>query len=99
VTGHFASTGSLSHRRYLQKKVNEWLSYLLQSRGQDILRMKGVLSFRGEPRRYVFHGVHMIFDGQLERPWNGGPRGNRLVFIGRNLDRQELEAGFESCIA
>jgi G3E family GTPase len=80
-------------------KVNDWLSYLLQSRGQDILRMKGVLSFRGEPRRYVFHGVHMIFDGQLERPWGGGERRNRLVFIGRNLDRSELEAGFESCIA
>ena len=80
-------------------KVNEWLSYLLQSRGQDILRMKGVLNFRNEPRRYVFHGVHMIFDGQLERPWGDAARGNRLVFIGRKLDRSELEAGFESCIA
>jgi G3E family GTPase len=80
-------------------KVNEWLSYLLQSRGQDILRMKGVLNFRGEARRYVFHGVHMTFDGRLERPWTGGPRFNRMVFIGRKLDRHELEAGFESCVA
>jgi G3E family GTPase len=80
-------------------KVNDWLSYLLQTRGQDILRMKGVLSFRGEPRRYVFHGVHMVFDGQLERPWDPGERTNRLVFIGRSLDRRELEAGFESCVA
>jgi G3E family GTPase len=80
-------------------KVNDWLSYLLQSRGQDILRMKGVLQFKDEPRRYVFHGVHMIFDGQLERPWGAAARRNRLVFIGRKLDRTELEAGFESCIA
>lgn len=80
-------------------KVNDWLSYLLQSRGQDILRMKGVLNFRSEPRRYVFHGVHMVFDGRLERPWGAGERSSRLVFIGRNLDRQELEAGFESCVA
>jgi G3E family GTPase len=80
-------------------KVNDWLSYLLQSRGQDIMRMKGILSFKGEPRRYVFHGVHMIFDGKLEQPWGARPRGNKLVFIGRNLDRNELEAGFESCIA
>jgi len=80
-------------------KVNDWLSYLLQSRGADILRMKGVLSFNGEARRYVFHGVHMIFDGQLERPWGSAARVNRLVFIGRKLDRAELEAGFESCIA
>jgi G3E family GTPase len=81
------------------QKLTEWLSYLLQSRGQDIFRMKGVLNIRGEQRRYVFHGVHMMFDGKMERPWGGAPRTNTLVFIGRNLDRQELEAGFASCIA
>ena len=79
-------------------KVNEWLSYLLQV-GQDILRMKGVLNSRDEPRRYVFHGVHMVFDGQLERPLGRRERRSRLVFIGRDLDRKELEAGFESCVA
>jgi G3E family GTPase len=94
-----ASIGISDARALHPDKVNDWLSYLLQSRGQDILRMKGVLSFRDEPRRYVFHGVHMVFDGQLERPWGAAERRNRLVFIGRNLDRQELEAGFESCVA
>jgi G3E family GTPase len=82
------------------EKLNDWLSYLLQSRGQDILRMKGVLNIKDEPRRYVFHGVHMVYDGQLERPWPAAAaRRSRLVFIGRNLDRNELEAGLESCIA
>ncbi len=81
-------------------KVNDWLSYLLQSRGQDILRMKGVLNLEGEARRYVFHGVHMVYDGQLERPWPAdAARHSRLVFIGRHLDRAELEAGLESCVA
>jgi len=80
-------------------RLNDWLSYLLQSRGQDIYRMKGVLSIRGEDRRYVFQGVHMMFDGRLDRPWNGAQRSNSLVFIGRNLDREELMAGFESCCA
>jgi G3E family GTPase len=79
-------------------KVNDWLSYLLQSRGADILRMKGVLSLKGESRRYVFHGVHMVYDGQLERAW-GPVRRSRLVFIGRHLDRDELEAGLQSCVA
>ena len=37
---------------------------------QDILRMKGVLNLKGEIKRYVFHGVHMMFDGQLERAWS-----------------------------
>jgi G3E family GTPase len=94
-----SSIGLSDPRPLDPKKVNDWLSYLLQSRGADIFRMKGVLNLRGEDRRYVFHGVHMMFDGQLERPWAGAPRQNSLVFIGRKLDRQELEAGFHSCLA
>ena len=94
------SIGLTDVRALDPNKVNDWLSYLLQSRGPDILRMKGVLNLKGENRRYVFHGVHMVFDGQLERPWGAeAARRSRLVFIGRNLDRTELEAGFESCVA
>jgi G3E family GTPase len=81
------------------RKLDEWLNYLMQSQGQDIFRMKGVLNLRDEDRRYVFHGVHMMFDGKLERPWGATPRHNSLVFIGRKLDRKEIEAGFESCVA
>jgi G3E family GTPase len=94
-----ASIGIYDTRALHPDKTNEWLSYLLQSRGQDILRMKGVLNFRDEPRRYVFHGVHMVFDGALGKPWGNAERANRLVFIGKDLDRGELEAGFASCVA
>jgi G3E family GTPase len=80
-------------------KLNQWLDYLLKTRGQDIFRMKGVLNVKGEDRRQVFHGVHMMFDAQAERPWGAAPRMNNLVFIGRGLDRAELEAGFESAVA
>jgi G3E family GTPase len=80
-------------------KLNQWLEYLLKTRGQDIFRMKGVLNVKGEDRRQVFHGVHMMFDAQAERPWGNTPRVNNLVFIGRGLDRAELEAGFESAVA
>ena len=98
--GEISSIGVSDPRPLDAQKVNDWLSYLLKSRGEDIFRMKGVLSLRGEDRRYVFHGVHMMFDGQLERPWPAGvQRQNSLVFIGRKLDRQELEAGFHSCLA
>ena len=94
------SIGLTDARALDPNKVNQWLSYLLQSRGQDILRMKGVLNLKGEARRFVFHGVHMTFDGQLERPWDATtPRLSRMVFIGRDLDRHELEAGLESCVA
>ena len=93
------SIGISDPRALDPKKLDEWLGYLLQSQGQDIFRMKGVLNIKGEDRRYVFHGVHMMFDSRLERPWGSTPRSNSLVFIGRKLDRKGIEAGFESCIA
>ena len=93
------SIGIHEERALDARKVNDWLSYLLQSRGEDILRMKGVLNIKGDDRRYVFHGVHMMFDGRPDRPWAAAPRSSQLVFIGRKLDRDELLAGFSACLA
>jgi G3E family GTPase len=80
-------------------KLNAWMSRLLQERGTDIYRMKGVLSVQGNPNRFVFQGVHMLFDGRDDRPWGKTPRSNKLIFIGRNLNRDELNAGFRACMA
>lgn len=83
-----------------EKKLNEWLRDLLMNFGQDIFRMKGVLSIKGDERRFVFQGVHMLFDGRPDRPWaKKEPRHNSLIFIGRKLDRTKLEAGFKACLA
>jgi G3E family GTPase len=79
-------------------KLNRWLGRLLAEKGVDIFRMKGVLALAGAEERFVFQGVHMLFDGRPDKPWNGEPRRNRLVFIGRNLDRAELEGGFRACL-
>ena len=94
-----SSIGITDPRPLDPAKLNQWLDYLLKTRGQDIFRMKGVLNVKGEDRRQVFHGVHMMFDAQAERPWGNTPRVNHLVFIGRDLDRAEFEAGFESAVA
>jgi G3E family GTPase len=80
------------------KRVNRWLGELLQTRGPDIFRMKGVLSVAGEDQRFVFQGVHMLFDGRPDRPWGEEPRQNSLMFIGRDLDRRELCEGFTKCL-
>ena len=79
-------------------KLNKWLSWLLRERGTDIFRMKGILSLQGEDRKYVFQGVHMLFDGKPERPWNGMERLNQMVFIGRNLDGEDLKRRFKECL-
>ncbi|MBM3279842.1 MAG: GTP-binding protein [Candidatus Handelsmanbacteria bacterium] len=75
-----------------------WLGNLLREKGQDIFRMKGILSLRGEKERVVFQGVHMLFESQAGRPWGKEERRNSLVFIGRNLNRQELVEGFGACL-
>jgi G3E family GTPase len=81
------------------QKINEWLGWLLGERGTDIFRMKGILNMWGDNRRFVFQGVHMLFDGTPGQPWGEGEaRRNRMVFIGRNLDREDLERRFKSCL-
>lgn len=79
-------------------RLNGWLRDLLISRGADIFRSKGVLAIAGMDSEYIFQGVHMLMDGDIGRPWADRERANRLVFIGRNLDRDELVTGFTSCL-
>jgi G3E family GTPase len=81
------------------KKLNSWISELLRNQGPDIFRMKGILSIQGEKNRFVFQGVHMLFDGKADRPWYPQEtRKNELVFIGRNLDEMQLKEGFRACL-
>jgi G3E family GTPase len=94
------SVGFEEHRELDAKKLNAWLSELLQTKGQDIFRMKGVLNLRNSANRYVFQGVHMLFEGKADRPWKDpSERKSQIVFIGRNLDREALQAGFRRCLA
>jgi G3E family GTPase len=80
-------------------KLETWMKALLQTQGPDIFRMKGILNLAGEEERFVFQGVHMMFDGRRDRPWGTDEvRGNQLVLIGRNLDGAGLKAGFEGCL-
>ena len=81
-------------------KVTGWLNQVLQDQGPDILRAKGILDVKGEPRRLVFQAVHMIMEGDWQREWKPGDvRCSRMVFIGRNLDEDGLRKGFEACAA
>ena len=61
--------------------------------------MKGILNIHGSDKRFVFQGVHMLFDGREDRAWGGERRASDLVFIGRDLDRAALTRGFEQCRA
>ena len=79
-------------------KFQDWFGNLLRTKGQDILRSKGILNFKGEEERYVFQGVHMLMDASPMGPWpNGKDRSSRVVFIGRDLDNMNLKEGFDNC--
>jgi G3E family GTPase len=77
---------------------SRWINALAQARGKDLLRVKGIINLSDEPRRFVFHGVHMTLDGRPGKPWKiSEPRVNELVFIGKNLDEAALRSGFLAC--
>jgi G3E family GTPase len=99
---HDEEVGSMSfaaNRPIDPDRFQKWMGNLLQTKGQDIFRCKGILDVQGAPRRYVFQGVHMLMDTDWGNPWQEGEkRSSKLVFIGRDLDREALRAGFESCL-
>ena len=81
-------------------KFFPWIQNLVAQEGPKILRSKGILSFKDDPERFVFQGVHMILDGDHQRPW--GPnekRESRIIFIGRKLPKEKIREGFENCVA
>ena len=92
---------SLTFARPLdQSRFMPWLQRLVTERGADLLRAKGIVNFEGEDRRFVFQAVHMTVDSGLDRAWaNGESRDSRLVFIGRNLDADDLRSDLTHCLA
>ncbi|RFB77995.1 CobW family GTP-binding protein [Methylovirgula sp. 4M-Z18] len=82
------------------EKFMPWINDLVQRDGPSILRSKGILAFKDEPRRFVFQGVHMILDGDTQRPWRADEkRTSKIVFIGRDLKEDEIRKGFLACAA
>ena len=84
-------------------KLERWIGEIMQSKGEDLFRYKGVLAVKGMDQKFVFQGVHMLFGGGFSSevaPWKEGEtRECRFVFIGRDLDHEELQKGLMDCKA
>ncbi|MGA8050075.1 MAG: GTP-binding protein [Burkholderiales bacterium] len=81
-------------------KLEQFLSGMIQVYGPDLLRYKGVLWMKGNARRVVFQGVHMMMGGDLGKPWGKGEKKRSImVFIGKKLPRDLFLAGLEECLA
>jgi G3E family GTPase len=81
-----------------ESRFREWIAALLRERGTDLYRSKGIIHVADQEERLVFHAVHMLMSMDSDSAWNSKDRTNQLIFIGRNLDRQALTAGFQSCL-
>jgi G3E family GTPase len=89
-----------SARPFDAGKLEEYMGALTQVYGQDMLRYKGVLFMNGSPRRMILQGVHMLMGADVGRPWGKDEKpGSKMVFIGRNLPRDAILKGLESCLA
>mmetsp|Transcript_17046 Transcript_17046/g.37536 ORF Transcript_17046/g.37536 Transcript_17046/m.37536 type:complete len:132 (+) Transcript_17046:2-397(+) len=84
----------------VQQKLNEWIGWLLKEKGVDLFRSKGVLAVKGMKQKFVFQAIHMLFANSQEGAWEDGEeRRCKMIFIGKNLNREELTSGFMKCMA
>jgi G3E family GTPase len=68
-----------------------WLTMLLQARGNDVLRVKGLLNV-GLEGPIVLNGVqHVVHPPEHLPAWPDGDRRSRIVFIGRGIEREGLQ--------
>jgi G3E family GTPase len=95
---HVKSLSLTTDTSLIPQKFLPWIQDVVQQFGPDILRLKGIIQFKDDPDRFVIQGVHMLIEGDHQRPWKPGePSNSRLVFIGRDLPEDVLKAGFDAC--
>jgi G3E family GTPase len=77
--------------------LEKWLGELAERRGADLYRLKGIVALDDHPRRFVLQGVHRMSELRPASSWGREPRTGKVVFIGRDLDRDELTMGLLAC--
>ncbi|WP_306144783.1 GTP-binding protein [Roseibium sp. MMSF_3412] len=96
---HVTSFSLLSDEPLDPQKFFPWMQMIAQEFGPDMLRMKGIIAFANDDDRFVMQGVHMLLEGDHQRPWKPGEqRTTRIVFIGRDLPQDSIAAGFRNCV-
>ncbi|CAE7589567.1 Cbwd1 [Symbiodinium sp. CCMP2592] len=95
-----SSVGIQRDREVVKDKLDKFIGWLIQQKGPDLYRSKGVLAVQGLQQKFVFHAVHMQFSGKPQEAWREDEkRCCKMVFIGKNMDREELNKKFDECLA
>jgi G3E family GTPase len=78
-------------------RFNTWFGQLIQNNGDRLYRCKGILSIAGETNKTILQTVHRVVEVTSSSAWKEGERLSKIVFIGKDLKRDELLAGFKGC--
>ncbi|WP_417204905.1 CobW family GTP-binding protein [Antarctobacter sp.] len=85
-------------RPFVLDKLRDFLISYLEKQGSAIFRTKGILSIAGDDRFHVLQAVHTLLDLRPDHPWQDAPRRSKIVFIGRDLDRESLSSRLSACL-
>ena len=99
---HDPSVASLSRRfdaAFDRQRLLEWLALLAVQGGEQLFWLKGIVAIAGDERRHVLQGVHRLIELQPADAWGERAPSSKLVFIGRELDAQRIDAGLRDCLA
>lgn len=89
----FAFTGNFD-----VNKFGLWMQNFLYFNKETIFRVKGIVSFENTPDQFIFHAVRGSFMFEVGKEWNDEPRFSKLVFIGKNISRTDLEANLRQLL-
>ncbi len=72
--------------------VATWLELLANYRGEDMLRVKGILNVEESDKPIVLHGVQHLFHPPVQLDaWPSEDRRSRVVFITRDMDEDTVQ--------
>ena len=80
-------------------RVIDWLDAVITARGDNILRIKGLLNITDSDVPVAVHGIHHVFHPPMPLPeWPDEDRSSRIVFITRGVERAWIEAMFDEFV-
>lgn len=88
VSESFAIPGSFKAEAF-----SLWMNTFLFFNAKNIFRVKGIVSIEGEARKLIFHAVRDSFLNENGEEWGDEVRFSKLVFIGKNIKRDQIEDG------
>ncbi|MGC6492651.1 MAG: CobW family GTP-binding protein [Myxococcota bacterium] len=91
------SVGVTTHVPLCLEAADRWFGELLNDPSMDILRMKGILNFEGQSRRFVMQAVRRIVDVTPYIDEDVQVSTSHIVIIGKRLNHAALQAGLEGC--